>query len=71
MDPKMQRPEPKNRLETGGQESNGRSIARDEAMKRIIKQHPQRDIPRVESIEPPGAPETPKAPEAPEAPPKE
>lgn len=65
MDPKTQRPEPRKMLETGGQESNGRSIARDEAMKRIIKQHPQRDIPRVESVEPP------EAPEAPEAPPKE
>ena len=67
MDPKTQRPEPKNTVETGGQESNGRSIARDEAMKRIIKQHPQRDIPRVESID---APEAPEAPETPEAPPK-
>jgi hypothetical protein len=56
MDPKTQQPEPKDMPETGGQESNGRSITRDEAMKRIIKQHPQRDIPRVESIEPSEAP---------------
>jgi hypothetical protein len=56
MDPKPQQPEPNDLPETGGQESSVRSIARDEAMKRIIKQHPQRDIPRVESIEPPEAP---------------
>ncbi|HVC10288.1 MAG TPA: DUF2934 domain-containing protein [Burkholderiales bacterium] len=35
------------------QQSNGRSIARDEKMKRIIRQHPQRDIAQVESLEPP------------------
>jgi hypothetical protein len=40
----------------GGQESAPHSIAHDEAMKRIIKQHPQRDIPRVESVEPEEAP---------------
>jgi Protein of unknown function (DUF2934) len=42
--------------EMGGQESAPHSIAHDEAMKRIIKQHPQRDIPRVESVEPADAP---------------
>jgi hypothetical protein len=42
--------------EKGGQESSPHSIAHDEAMKRIIKQHPQRDIPRVESMEPAEAP---------------
>ena len=56
MDPKPQVPEPKDLPETGGQESSTRSIARDEAMKRIIKRHPQRDIPRVESVEPQDAP---------------
>ena len=42
--------------EMGGQKSASHSIARDEAMKRIIKQHSQRDIPRVESVEPAKAP---------------
>ena len=42
--------------EMGGQEGAPHSIAHDEAMKRIIKQHPQRDIPRVESLEPAKAP---------------
>ena len=56
MDRKPLQPETERTPETGGQESRPRSIARDEAMKRIIKQHPQRDIPRVESIEPAEAP---------------
>lgn len=38
------------------QQGHGRSIARDERLKRSIRQHPQRDIPRVESVEPMGAP---------------
>ncbi|MGE5170180.1 MAG: DUF2934 domain-containing protein [Rudaea sp.] len=42
--------------ETGGQEGRPRGIVHDEAMKRIIRQHPQRNIPRVESIEPYEAP---------------
>jgi hypothetical protein len=33
------------------QQGNGRSKARDDALKRIIKQHPQRDEPRVDSVE--------------------
>lgn len=36
------------------QQSGARSVARDERLKRIIRQHPQRDIPQIESIEPPG-----------------
>ncbi|MGE5668685.1 MAG: DUF2934 domain-containing protein [Betaproteobacteria bacterium] len=40
----------------GGQASAPHSVAHDEAMKRIIRQHPQRDIPRVESVEPGEAP---------------
>jgi hypothetical protein len=56
MNPKPQESEPNDLPETGGQEGSERSIAHDEAMKRIIKQHPQRDIPRVESIEPREAP---------------
>jgi hypothetical protein len=42
--------------ETGGHEGRPRGIVHDEAMKRIIRQHPQRDIPRVESIDPSKAP---------------
>lgn len=34
------------------QQSDGRSIAADERMKRVIKQHPQRDVPKVDSVEP-------------------
>lgn len=56
MNPKPRQSEPSDVLETGGHESSRRSIARDEVMKRIIKQHPQRDIPRVESIDPREAP---------------
>ena len=48
--------QPEDMPEKGGQEGSSHSIAHDEAMKRIIKQHPQRDIPRVESIEPAEAP---------------
>lgn len=38
------------------QASGARSIARQEQLKRIVKQHPQRDIPRVESVDPSEAP---------------
>lgn len=34
------------------QQSDGRSIATDERLKRVIKQHPQRDEPKVDSVEP-------------------
>jgi len=34
------------------QQSGGRSIAADERLKRAIKQHPQRDKPKVDSVEP-------------------
>jgi len=34
------------------QQSARCGIARDEKLKRIVKQHPQRDIPKVESGEP-------------------
>ena len=33
------------------QQSDGRSIATDERLKRVIKQHPQRDEPKVDSVE--------------------
>jgi len=38
------------------QQSTVRSPAKQDKLSRIIKQHPQRDIPRVESVEPPEAP---------------
>lgn len=34
------------------QQSDGRSIATDERLKRVIKQHPLRDEPKVDSVEP-------------------
>ena len=34
------------------QQGERRSIATDERLKRVIKQHPQRDEPKVDSIEP-------------------
>ena len=34
------------------QQSDGRSIVTDERLKRAIKQHPQRDEPKVDSVEP-------------------
>lgn len=33
------------------QEGLGRSISRDERMKRLTRQHPQRDAPRLDSVE--------------------
>jgi hypothetical protein len=57
--PEAARP-PETRLDdvskVGSQESAPHSIAHDEALKRIVRQHPQRDIPRVESVEPAEAP---------------
>ena len=34
------------------QQTGGHSIAVDERLKRVIKQHPQRDEPKVDSVEP-------------------
>jgi len=34
------------------QQSGERSIAEDERLKRLIKRHPQRDEPKVDSVEP-------------------
>jgi hypothetical protein len=49
-------PEPERRKEEPPapeiQQSDGRSIATDERLKRVIKQHPQRDEPKVDSVEP-------------------
>jgi hypothetical protein len=41
------------------QQGHGRSIARDEQLKRVIRQHPQRDEPKVDSV---GPDETPPPP---------
>lgn len=38
------------------QQGSNRSIARQERLKRTVQQHPQRDLPRVESIDAPDAP---------------
>lgn len=40
-------------LESEFQQSGARSIARDERLKRILRQHPQRDLAQIESLEPP------------------
>jgi hypothetical protein len=42
--------------EFGMQHGGTRSPAQDEALKRIIRGHPRRDIPRIESMEPEDAP---------------
>jgi len=42
--------------EFGLQQSGAIGRAEDEALKRALKQHPRRDIPRIESIEPEDAP---------------
>ncbi|HEU0201860.1 MAG TPA: hypothetical protein VFR86_15690 [Burkholderiaceae bacterium] len=34
------------------QQGDGRGIAKEERLKRIIKQHPQREEPKVDSVEP-------------------
>lgn len=49
-------PERTEPLEPEAQQSHESSIAREALIKRIIKKHPQRDIPRVESVEPSEAP---------------
>lgn len=47
------RPEPAGEVSLAQiQEGEPRSIVRQEALKRIIRQHPQREEPRVDSIEP-------------------
>lgn len=38
--------------ESGIQLGHGRSKVKDERLKRIVKQHPQRDEPKVDSVEP-------------------
>lgn len=51
-----QPPEPVETAEFGMQEGGVRGFWEDDAMKRIIKQHPGKGIPQVESMEPQQAP---------------
>jgi hypothetical protein len=51
MSPDQKRPAPEPAVEPEVQQGNGRSRAKDDELKRIIKQHPQRDEPRVDSVE--------------------
>jgi hypothetical protein len=50
MSPDQKRPEPPP-PEPEIQQGDGRSRRKDDQLKRIIKQHPQRDEPRVDSVE--------------------
>jgi len=50
MSPDQKRPEPA-LPEPEVQQGDGRSHTKDDQLKRIIKQHPQRDEPRVDSVE--------------------
>ncbi|HUX89840.1 MAG TPA: DUF2934 domain-containing protein [Gallionellaceae bacterium] len=52
----QQPPEPLEIMELGGQESGVHGFWEDDALKRIIKQHPRKGIPQIESIEPQEAP---------------
>jgi len=52
-------PQPPEPIETtgfGGQESGVHGFWEDDSLKRIIKQHPRKGIPQVESMEPQEAP---------------
>ena len=51
-----ERPEPVAPMEFELQQSGTLGPREDEALKRIAKQHPRRDIPRIESVEPEDAP---------------
>lgn len=51
-----QPPEPVDTTEFGMQEGGVHGFWEDDALKRIIKQHPRKGIPQVESIEPQQAP---------------
>jgi hypothetical protein len=54
--PTPKQPEPAESPDIEVQQSNERSPVKQEQLKRMIKQHPQREIPLVESIEPAEAP---------------
>ncbi len=51
-----QPPEPDMDLEYGVQQGGPRGFAEDDVLKRMIKRHPRREIPAIESIEPEEAP---------------
>lgn len=51
-----QLPKPEETTESGVQGSAAHGFREDDALKRIIKQHPQKGIPQVESMEPQEAP---------------
>jgi hypothetical protein len=53
---RRQPPEPAAIAEFEMQQSGARGAAADEALKRMIKRHPRRDIPMIESVEPEDAP---------------
>jgi len=53
---KRQPPEPDTIEEFGMQHGGTLGPAEDEALKRVIRGHPRRDIPRIESMEPEDAP---------------
>lgn len=53
---RQQPTEPALNLENGLQQSCTLGPREDEALKRIIRQHPRRDIPRIEGIDPEDAP---------------
>jgi hypothetical protein len=51
MSPEQEKHKPAPPPEPEVQEGRGRSRAKDEQIKRVIKQHPLRDGPRVDSVE--------------------
>jgi hypothetical protein len=51
MSPDRKTPAPAPPPEPEIQEGHGRSRVKDDEVKRIIRQHPQRDAPRVDSVE--------------------
>ena len=51
MSPEQEKRKPAPPAEPEIQEGGGRSRAKDDEIKRVIKQHPQRDEPRVDSVE--------------------
>jgi hypothetical protein len=51
MSPDRKSPEPAPPTEPEIQEGHGRSPAKDDEVKRLVKRHPLRDEPRVDSVE--------------------
>jgi hypothetical protein len=52
MEPERKSPEPAPPPEPEIQQGDGRSRAKDDEVKRLLRQHPLRDEPRVDSVEP-------------------